>query len=162
MILILSLFACIKTPESSNKTMLKGFPTVAVLELEDGVSSIPVELQQAINSHLQNSDLTLIFYDVPAEFATTKKADERLALFTQDQLLLIESKAVFFSQLSGRYRWETSFAVHLLINKEIKSTHLDIPVFLVYHHQREADALLEAEALLLRELELFLNENLGK
>lgn len=160
MVLILSLLACIKAPESSTQTMIKGFPTVAVLEQENGVTSFPVELQQSINSHLQNSGLTLVFYDIPAEFSTTKETEERLALFTQDQFLLIESKAAFFSQLSGRYRWETSFAVHLRSDKEIKSTHFDIPVFLIYHHQREADALLEAEAILLRELDLFLKDHL--
>lgn len=164
MVLILSLLACVKQTTYdkmiSTDSVVTGLPTVAVLEQENKISSIPQDLKDNLSSQLQFNDITLQFYDHSDQFETIKQGKNRLALYTQSQILLIEANAVYFAQVGGRFRWETNFDIYLKIGDEMKETHLNIPVFLIYHHQREADALLEAEAILLRELQQFLNENL--
>lgn len=162
----LSFLGCVKQPTYdtiiSTESVVTGLPTVAILEQEKKISPIPKELKDNLSAQLQSRDITLQFYDHSEQFKDVREGKNRLDLYTQSQILLIEANAIYFAQVGGRFRWETNFDIYLKTDGEVKEKHLKIPVFLIYHHQREADALLEAEAILFRELELFLTESLGK
>ncbi len=165
MVLILSFLACIKQPtynsELSPGNTVVELPTIAILENEKGITPIPLELQETLSNRLQKRNITLQFYDHSEQFKESKEVEKRLSMYPESQIFLLEANAIYFAQISGRFRWETSFNIYLKNGNEIKQKQLQIPVFLLYHHQREAEALLEAEAILLREVELFLTDNLG-
>jgi hypothetical protein len=84
----------------------------------------------------------------------------QLALLAEDAedtelIVLIHTRVEFFSLLVGRYRW-TVQATLAVADPEDPSTHLErtveIPVFLPFHHQQEAEALEAATPALAREL----------
>ena len=163
MVLIFSILACIKSPSvPATRENVTNLPAVAILDRESETLPVPKELEEAISSQLRKQNISLQFTDLSSQFDGIRETNNRLALLTQDQVLLIEAQASFFSQLNGQFRWETSFDIYLKTNGEIKEKHLDIPVFLIYHHQREADALLGAETVLMREIEQFLDDNLSE
>lgn len=163
---IFSLLACVKQPTYdatiSTSSVVTGLPTVAVLELENKIVPVPKTLQDRLSTQLQMRDISLQFYDHSDQFTDIKEGRHRLDLYTQSQILLIEANAIYFAQVGGRFRWETNFDLYLKTSDGIREKHLKIPVFLLYHHQREAEALLEAEAVLYRELEQFLIESLER
>lgn len=62
-------------------------------------------------------------------------------------VLLVEAKASFFSQLSGRYRWLVSaklLAAGREGSEEASEAQLDLPTFLDFAHEREAEAIASA------------------
>lgn len=70
-------------------------------------------------------------------FGENKQGDARL-------LLLMELKVVYYELLSGRYKW-TVFAKLTIARRDdlaaASSVDVDVPVFLLYDHEREAEAL---------------------
>ena len=69
-------------------------------------------------------------------------------------VLLLDARADFFAQMIGRYRWlvraELVLADPTNLDQAI-TRQLEVPVFLQYHHLREADALEAATPTLMRE-----------
>jgi len=60
-------------------------------------------------------------------------------------VLLVEARARFFSQLSGRYRWEVELRTSLVPRDDpaaVQTSDLSVAAFLSFEHEREADALL--------------------
>lgn len=55
--------------------------------------------------------------------------------------LLVETAPVFYSELNGQYRWSVGVKVTLAVaGHAVQSASFDVPVFLRYHHEREAEA----------------------
>ena len=60
-------------------------------------------------------------------------------------MLLIEQRVQFFSQLDGRYRWEVSTTLTASRADGAKASDpFEIPVILMYDHEKEADAIANA------------------
>lgn len=76
---------------------------------------------------------------------TTRARLEALAAKTDAPwVVLVEARARFFSQLTGRYRWEvevrTSVAPRERLD-EVQTSELEVAAFLQYQHESERDAL---------------------
>ena len=76
-------------------------------------------------------------------FATLKAASGDTRLW-----VLVEARVVFYEVLQGRYRWVVTAKVLAGRRDEAgvppSQADLEVPVFLLYHHEREAEALAAA------------------
>ena len=69
-------------------------------------------------------------------------------------VLLLDARADFFAQMIGRYRWLVKAELILADPANLDQAltrQLEVPVFLQYHHLREADAIEAATPTLMRE-----------
>lgn len=87
--------------------------------------------------------------------ATAARLTEEESLATGDLVILVETEAQFYAQVAGRYRW----TVHADITVAPRTgggeplvRSIEVPVFLVYDHEREAEALAESSAMLARKV----------
>ena len=161
MVLVLSLLACIKTTNNIVQPSLVSpvsVQTIAFMQTEEYSKALPPELQESLLASLNESGIALSL--LPFEPEQSQDPTEIMASLSKP-VLIIESRAIFYSQLNGRFRWETLFSLELHTNTQIIKEDLNIPVFLPYHHQREVDALRAAESLLIRDLNAFLLKHLG-
>ena len=75
-----------------------------------------------------------------------------------DATLRVESTATFYAQVAGRYRWEVTSRVELRAADHTWTRTLQTPVFLVYYHEREPEALAAAAPALQRKVGTLLDE----
>jgi hypothetical protein len=161
MVLALSLFACLKGKEPIKAPSPMDLPMIAVLDRAQQPQELPEELLEAIQERLARRDINAAFSATPASFESHLLSSQRIQALDQYPILLIETEAQFYSQLNGRFRWEVDLRLTLATSEEQSMTRQRIiPVFHQYHHQRETEALLAAEALILRELDLLLDDYL--
>jgi len=84
----------------------------------------------------------------PVDFAVLRTTRARLEAAASGAdaawVLLVEARARFFSQLSGRYRWEVEVRATLTPQDrlgEAQSSDVSVAAFLQFEHETEADAL---------------------
>jgi hypothetical protein len=73
----------------------------------------------------------------------------------EDLVLLVETEARWYSQIAGRFRWTVSVDLSLGevgAPEESVHQHFEVPVALLFDHQREADAINEATSVIQRRL----------
>ncbi len=139
--------------------------TVAVAFVQDSdgsgagagtVQDVPQALKDAVARELEARNLVVEFvpFDTLAEsYGRLRATERRFELLKENAqaplLLLVETRAEFFSQLAGRYRW----VVHTRLTGSQRSSdagpterQLESPVTLVFNHQRQEEALAEASA----------------
>lgn len=76
-------------------------------------------------------------------------------------LLLVEMRPVYYSELNGQYRWTVGVVLTLQGAPTPATRSFDVPVFLQYHHQREADAVDAAAPVVARKVGEVLDGWLG-
>jgi hypothetical protein len=84
-----------------------------------------------------------------AAFQGTRDTRRRVELLHPTRpTLLVETETSFYSELSGRYRWN----VHVVASIEPAgvSESFDVPVFLQFAHEREAEAVSAAAPVIAR------------
>ncbi len=159
------------TPKNSPPEVLGSGQTIAVatalMSLDDPTQiEAPKRLADAIEADLRERTLTSAPTGaLPFEFAdaySTQVRIERLAeVATSDLLMLVEAKPLFDSQIAGRFRWNVAVTVTFATRLDLDNTRSyqwDIPVFLQFYHQQEAEALAEATPMLQRHLKSALDE----
>ena len=135
--------------------------TVSSLDQLDVLSSValPSSLENQIQEALVLRGIRPTRLEQPSNYTTLRNSNQRLLLFSQRPLLLIESKAQFFSQLEGRFRWTVDVAIHLQAKDGTTfSKVFSVPVFHQFHHQRETEAIEAAQSQILQELNLLLDD----
>lgn len=90
-------------------------------------------------------DVALTGADVAGLRTTRGRLDALLATAPEPgHALLVEVRASFFSQLSGRYRWEVDMKATLAARADVALARVEtagVAAFLQYEHEREPDAL---------------------
>ena len=79
-----------------------------------------------------------------------------LAGDTEGLFVLVEAKALFYSQLRGQNRWVVNVEATALSGNSLETAivrRFDVPVFLQYTHQREGEALESAGPTIARRVE---------
>ncbi len=102
-------------------------------------------------------------------FTARRVGSQRLAWMAEHAdgapiLLMIEADAAFADQLAGRYRWLVSVTLTLApANRPAEAlvSEFRVPVFLLFDHEREAEALEAAGPAIERNLGFLLDEYLG-
>ncbi len=115
-----------------------------------GVAYAPPDaLKKAINAELDDHNLEVI--EVPLEAIVAQRlTDARFDALKRAAgdvpfVLLVEQRVQFFSQLDGRYRWEVGTTLTASRADGSKASDpFEIPVILMYDHEKEADAIANA------------------
>ena len=157
----ISLCSCIKPPISSDIVQSmekKHLETILVLDAQK-TKEVPESLERELKEKAKEHNIILDVQELPRNFADISQTERRIQSMSSPCLLL-ETKATFFSLLDGRFRWEVEASYTLRDGDSIYTKTIQIPVFLQYHHQRESEAILEAQIPLLRTLDTLLNEYL--
>ena len=161
MVLIQLLFACTlsKAPLKAQKDT-----TLFVVSARDELdtrtaSSLPPSLQRAIEKKIRSRGISLTTLPLKEEFSMQRTSAQRQALYEPRPLLLIETKAQFFSQLNGRFRWTVDVQLHLSAQSGTPFVQqFSVPVFHQFHHEREAEALEAAQEVILRHVDILLDD----
>lgn len=154
MVLTLWLLGCVARHapvQASSPTPIEVAPVLAGVE-DAAVADAPDRLDDALLVTLAAHNLTpsLVAPDRYVDaFATRRDTARRLEhLAPAGNLLLVETEAAYYSILSGRYRWTVE--VTLTLAPAGLTEQFEVPVFLEFQHQREADALAAATPVIAR------------
>lgn len=131
----------------------------------DPTSELPQRVADVLTRELKAHGLVAEIA-TPSSVVAARNTERRLELALEaapdaDLVVLLEAEPVFTTQLAGRYRWQVDVDVTLAHPNGAdgaRTYQWDIPVFLLYHHQREAEALDEAAPMLQRKLARALDE----
>ena len=106
--------------------------------------------------------------DGSALVSARSDADRILAVVgdqvTEGIVVLVETRASFFSQLEGRYRWVVNVRAGVAEASAPGAGVVevfDVPVFLQFEHQNEAEAVAAAEPVISRHVQRLLRRHLG-
>ena len=162
----LLLIGCIKAPETLRAPSSKDLSTVAVLDLlnvdsdQSSATLLPEELLSELSAQANAHNIVLQNQPIPALFQQQRLTPQRLENLEAPSLL-IETKAEFYSQLEGRFRWEVTLKLSLKQeNGQVLYRESNIPVFHQFHHQREQAALLAAAPVIRREVRRLLDDHI--
>lgn len=147
---------------------------VAVLgSVEDrAVQAAPAGLIERLNQSVTARNLSPVSVEsrqLLAPFAERRATPQRLSLLAELSpdaalLLLVEAEARFYSQLEGRYRWTVAVHTSVAPRGQLESgvsSDVEVPVFLQFHHEREAEALSAAAPVIQRQVEALLDATVG-
>ena len=140
--------------------------TQIAMETGDPVAP-PAALSERLEAQLKRNGyaVTTIPIDgLPADFARRRLPTHRAAAIGEQGdglVVLVESVARFYSQLRGQYRWEVSVEATLMHPSKPEEAiveQFEIPVFLRFQHEQEAEALSAAGAEIERRLQRLLDD----
>ena len=154
MVLIYFLMACLKSPAIIESTTVEQWPTWMVLEMEND-QAFPITVAERLINVAKQHNIRLESQDIPTEFEAFKITHTATA-----PLLIVESRAEFYAQVNGRFRWEVHMNILIYDGQTHHEEHFTIPVFHQFHHQRQQEALEAALPSLERKLHAMLNEYL--
>lgn len=147
--LALSITACLAS--ASPQRLATSTPVAVVLHLESSsgrAHPVPDAVARGVEAVLAQRSLVPSVIEPAAAFATTRSTPQRLDLVRESSdapwIMLLEARARFFSQLSGRYRWEVELRVSLVERAQpdrVHTSELSVPAFLLHEHETEPEAL---------------------
>ena len=173
MVLML-LFACL--PKQAPVQSISALPTdlVAVANLLESreVRDGPAALYGALEGLLQQRNLVPQRVEPAAwsaEFTNRRSPGQRVLFLaerstTERVVLLVDTTASFYSQMSGRYRWTVAVEAQVRAaptDKNPLSVTFEVPVFLDFDHEREDAAIAAAVPVIQHRLASLLDEWLG-
>ncbi len=153
MVLVLSLMAltgCIKpTPPATAEPGLR----ITVVALAEGagaaeVVDTPARFDSSILDVLALRGLTAELVEggrlgpVSAARESSLRVERLRGDFAEGAMLLVETRPGYYAEMNGQYRWVVGVTLTLSASQSRpnQTVEFDVPVFLRYHHQREADA----------------------
>jgi glycosidase len=136
------------------------------------VRETPASLTTAVTKVLLSRNLVprpLPFASFGHSFGRVRHSGRRLAAMakmagdTMPLLLLVETQPMFYSQLSGRYRWNVHVKLTLRDRKGASVVdRFEIPAFLLFDHQRQPEAVNEVAPLIASRLAELLDGFFGE
>ena len=123
-------------------------PIAVALHLESAsgqAMGVPPEVAAGLESQLRQRGLTPTWV-AAASLGDARTSAERItklaAASDAPWVLLVEARARFFSQLSGRYRWDVELRTSLVQRgSDPQVSDLSVAAFLSFEHEREGEAL---------------------
>ncbi len=157
---LLTLFACIKpTPPAT----AEAGRTITVVSVADGAGvaatvDTPERFDSAVLAALSARGLSPELVQGQDTLAALSSAREsslrvrRLQGEFVDAMLLVETRPGFYAEMNGQYRWVVGVTLTLSsgASRPNQQVVFDVPVFLRYHHQREAEAVDAASGVVAR------------
>lgn len=167
MVLILSMFlgcgarvAVIKAPTPMDISL-----AAARNNLDDRqVLALPDPLLERVSAQLTERNLTpsLVPLSTIADTRLTARRLEVLSAGGAPLVLLVETEAMYTTQMEGRLRWTVNVTLSLdPADGEPTTSEFSVPVFLQFQHQDADDALLGAVPIIERHVGYLLDEYLS-
>ena len=126
-----------------------------ILEMTED-EAVPTSVSNQLTKAAQQHNITLDLQPTPADFEIAKHVVD-----VESPVLVLESRAEFYAQVNGRFRWEVDVKIDIFDGTDHISEELTIPVFHQFHHERQAEALEAALPTLERKLHSLLNKQLS-
>ena len=171
LLILLGISACIQPTRPLRMSEQKSISLTMLMESDQdaAVQPLPAPLPEAIEQELEAHNLQVITLtqDKLADFATLRDTQRRIeASATGDApfVLLIESRAKFFSQLNGRYKWQVYYKLTLAEKGELHRAlrrDFEFSAILRFDHQKEKEAVAASKDTLTKELRNLLNRFLA-
>ena len=155
MVLITLLTACLKSPAVVSSSSTEQWPTWMILEMTED-EPVPTSVSNQLTKAAQQHNITLDLQPTPGDFEIAKHVGS-----VEGPVLVLESRAEFYAQVNGRFRWEVDVKIDIFDGTDHISEELTIPVFHQFHHERQAEALEAALPTLERKLHSLLNKQLS-
>lgn len=155
MVLITLLAACLKSPAIVESPSTEQWPAWMILEMSED-ESVPTSVSKRLTEVAKEHNVTLQLQPTPPDFELAKHVGT-----VTSPVLILESKAEFYAQVNGRFRWEVDVKIDIFDGTEHISEELTIPIFHQFHHERQAEALEAALPTLERKLHTLLNKQLS-
>ncbi len=144
----LALAACLGT--APPRRLAEPTPIALVVHLESAGGEereVPAAVGDALSRTLAARNLEVVA-GPRAALAERRASDQRLealiAATDAPWVMLVEARARFFSQISGRYRWEVELRTSLVSRARATSpqvSDLAVAAFLLFEHEAEPEAL---------------------
>ena len=141
------LFACIKPAPPAQAEGVPVAVTAILIPVSGEASGAPASFEAGIAGVLDAHGAVPSFSTSPVEAARVAgKADsgQRLAVLRETHdgaVLLVETAPSYYSEMNGQYRWTVGVTLTLAEGAGAPvEAQFDVPVFLRYHHEREAEA----------------------
>ncbi len=114
------------------------------------VAPLPDPVQERVQAELEARNLVPAILPAPDSFATMRDPAARLASVSgaTAPVLLVSCDPHFDTQVNGRFRWTVPCDVGI----GVVQGHVKPSAHLVYYHQQEADAVLEVQTQVAREV----------
>ena len=126
-----------------------------ILEMTED-EAVPRSVSNHLAKAAQQHNITLDLQPTPADFEIAKHVGS-----VESPVLILESRAEFYAQVNGRFRWEVDVKIDIFDGTDHISEELTIPIFHQFHHERQAEALEAALPTLERKLHSLLNKQLS-
>lgn len=163
MFVLLALSACLKPSAPLRAGTETPVRVAVILESYDepAVGPAPDAVRERVAETLTERNIGPVPIDpsATASFAQVRSTEARRTALGTDQgpVLLLECAPRFSAQVNGRYRWTVD------VRATIGPDHADarqftVPVHLLYAHEQEEEALVEAAPLIARELGRLLDD----
>jgi hypothetical protein len=120
------------------------------------VTGAPESVVERLAEEATSRNLVPSPLPVDPEFARIRSTEGRLARLGDGPHLLLEFAPRFSAQVNGRYRWTVD--VTATVDPPRATREFTVPVHLLYAHQKEEDALVEASPVIAREVGELLDE----
>lgn len=140
------LSSCLGTQPPVRLATATPIAVVVSLEAAAGTSvAVPRAVTAGIDAQLTARGLVPTWMDA-AGLSDSRTSSERIAKLVSASdapwVLLVEARARFFSQLSGRYRWDVELRTSLVQRgHDPQVSDLSVAAFLSFEHEREGEAL---------------------
>ena len=118
--------------------------------------AVPTSVSNQLTKAAEQHNITLDLQPTPADFEIAKHVGA-----VESPVLVLESRAEFYAQVNGRFRWEVDVKIDIFDGTDHISEEMTIPVFHQFHHERQAEALEAALPTLERKLHSLLNKQLS-
>ena len=119
-----------------------------LVEGADGAEPLPDDAQEAVARTLVDRNLEPRPVDAAAALGGARNTPQRLALLARSgdspYLVLLEIRVTYYDVLEGRFRWVVRGRVTAARRDDLPgaaSAEFEAPVFLLYQHDKEPEAL---------------------
>ncbi len=170
-IALLSLVACMKVKPPVQARVAAEVATTVNLATVDRARArlVPPAMTQALSTALAAHNLQPVSLDAPASFETRRTTAHRLQWLaeqasTSPHLLLVETTAIRYGEIQGRYRWAVDVTLTMAPQSAQDSpteAHFSVPVYLQHAHHDAQQALRAAAPSIARHTRRLVNDYLG-
>lgn len=169
-----ALAACVPRPPVVRLAQPTTVAVALLLENDDSleVSRAPEALRASVGESLRERNLNVrdVAHDTFAlSFASNRDTARRLGALAglagdASLVVLVESRARYFSQLRGRYKWTVDARISIADARnpsDARSVNVDFPAILEFDHERETAAVGRVAPLIAEEVGVLVDRFLG-
>ncbi|MSQ01411.1 MAG: hypothetical protein EXR71_05895 [Myxococcales bacterium] len=157
----MTLLACVKPMPPATAEAGRRITVVGVLDGTGGADTVdtPARFDAAVLEALSVRGLSPELIQDPDAIGRLSSAREsslrvrRLrGEFAEGALFVVETRPGFYAEMNGQYRWVVGVTLALSASegRPTQQAVFDVPVFLRYHHQQDADAVDAASGVVAR------------
>jgi hypothetical protein len=151
----LLLCGCIHRALPARLTQPAPISAALLMDGGEGIAALPPEVSEAVSRELSSRNLDPREVEAAQALGGSRNTQQRLALLSRADeapfVLLLETRVVYYDELQGRFRWVVYARLSVARRDDLAgaaSSDFEVPVFLVYEHDREAEALRAAAAII--------------